>query len=103
MPAELVRRPRADKAEVLAVLAAPTETDSAVWWRRDFTIRALDRLLGHRILSEAKRFAIDHLIIDWHWRHGERMPQWQCAGCRESIGGLETALWRKLALLICSA
>lgn len=89
VPAELVRRLRADKAEVLAVLAAPTETHSAAWWRRAFTIRTLDRVLGNRSLGDATALAFDDLVGKWHWRHGERIPQWQCAGCREPIGGFE--------------
>jgi hypothetical protein len=24
----------------------------------------------------------------WHWLHGVRAPEWECAGCGEPIGGL---------------
>ena len=57
VPAELVRRLRADKAEVLVALSAPPKPHASAWWRREFTVRTLDRLLGNRTLSEAERLA----------------------------------------------
>jgi len=40
-----------------------------------------------RPAGEAARMAWDEIESRWHMRHGERLPHWQCAGCREPIGG----------------
>jgi hypothetical protein len=37
--------------------------------------------------EEAARLAWGELLSRWHMQHGERVPRWQCAGCREPIGG----------------
>jgi hypothetical protein len=39
-------------------------------------------------VGEAARLAWGEIENRWHMRYGERVPDWQCAGCRESIGGL---------------
>jgi hypothetical protein len=39
--------------------------------------------------GEAARLAWSEIENHWHMQHGERVPHWQCAGCREAIGGVE--------------
>jgi hypothetical protein len=46
-------------------------------------------MVGNRSLGEATALAFNDLVVKLHWRHGERIPQWQCAECREPIGGFE--------------
>ena len=38
--------------------------------------------------DEAARLAWGEIENHWHMQYGERVPHWQCAGCREPIGGL---------------
>ena len=38
--------------------------------------------------DEAARLAWAEMQLRWHQLHGRRVPEWQCAGCGESIGGL---------------
>jgi hypothetical protein len=38
--------------------------------------------------GEATRLAWGELECRWHRLHGERVPEWQCAGCREPVGGM---------------
>jgi hypothetical protein len=38
--------------------------------------------------GEAARLAWGQIESHWHMHYGERAPHWQCAGCREPIGGL---------------
>jgi hypothetical protein len=40
--------------------------------------------------AEAARIAWGEIEHHWHMQHGERLPHWQCAGCREPIGGLSS-------------
>jgi hypothetical protein len=92
IPGQLVLGLREAKAEVLAALAALERdadlVESPVWWRREFTVRTLGRMLGNRSLEEAERLAFEYLIVEWHRRHCQRVPEWQCAGCGNPIGGL---------------
>jgi hypothetical protein len=37
--------------------------------------------------DEAAQLAWGELQIRWHRLHGEHLPQWQCAGCGEPLGG----------------
>ncbi len=61
----------------------------ATWWRRHFQVRVITRgLTGARPRAEAERLAFGDLVVEWHRLHGERLPEWQCAGCDEPIGGL---------------
>jgi hypothetical protein len=39
-------------------------------------------------IGEAGRLAWGEVENHWHMQYGERAPHWQCAGCREPIGGL---------------
>jgi len=81
VPAELVRLLREAKAEVLATL-------SPSWWRRQFAVRTIDHELGGaRPHDDAARLAWGELECRWHRLYGERIPEWQCAGCGEPIGG----------------
>ena len=84
VPGELVRLLREAKAEVLATL-------SPGWWRRQFVVRTIDHELGGaRSHDDAARLAWVELECRWHMQRGERLPDWQCAGCGEFIGGIET-------------
>ena len=38
--------------------------------------------------DEAARLAWGEIENHWHMQYGERVPHWQCAGCREPIGGV---------------
>ena len=38
--------------------------------------------------DEAARLAWGEMQLRWHQLHGRRVPEWQCAGCGEPIGGL---------------
>jgi hypothetical protein len=38
--------------------------------------------------GKAGRLAWGEIENQWHMRNGERVPDWQCAGCRAPIGGL---------------
>jgi hypothetical protein len=89
IPADLVRQLRAAKAELLAALSLPPERRDAGWWRREFTIRTLDRLIGNRDREEAERLAFNDLVVEWHRQQGERVPRNLCAGCRRPLGSAE--------------
>ena len=39
-------------------------------------------------IGEAARLAWGEVENYWHMQYGECAPHWQCAGCREPIGGL---------------
>jgi hypothetical protein len=102
IPAELVRRLREAKTEVLAALAPaanpPDSLDRSgserAWWHSHFTIRTIDRELGGtRSHAEAARLAWGELECRWHRLYGARLPEWRCAGCGSPIGG-----WRALPL-----
>jgi hypothetical protein len=92
----------ANKPLVLAALApakavcepnkvAGCGPSEAACWRRRFHVPVLAReLIGDRSRAGAERLAFGDLVVEWHGEHGERMPAWQCAGCREPIGGLES-------------
>ena len=57
-------------------------------WRAFYDERAAIREFdGQRPRAEAERLAWGELQNEWHRRHGERTPSWQCAGCREPISG----------------
>jgi hypothetical protein len=84
------------KPEVMAALV-PAETASAAaehrpdpaWWRRHYLVRTINwELSGARPESRARGIAWDELLNEWHRRHAAQAPQWQCAGCRQPIGGL---------------
>jgi hypothetical protein len=58
-------------------------------WRARYAARSFHWLLdGSRSWQEAERVAWGELQCDWHWLHRARVPEWQCAGCGEPIGGL---------------
>src|SRR6266568_6045719 len=94
VPAELVRRLREAKAEVLAALApaelAPQNLDRGgagrAWWQRHFIIRTIDRELGgYRSRHEAELLAFGDMILEWHRRHGARLDLRRCAGCDDDL------------------
>jgi hypothetical protein len=39
--------------------------------------------------EEAAQIAWGEIVDRWHRLHGERAPEWQCAGCGEPIDGFE--------------
>lgn len=89
VPAQLVRRLREAKKEVLAALAPaanpPWSLDRGgserAWWHRHFIIRIIARELGgYRSRSDAELLAFADMILEWHRRYGAR-PDHRCAGC----------------------
>jgi hypothetical protein len=70
-------------SELVSDRAVPTP---ATYWRA----RHREALAYWRALhpvDEAAGFAWGEMQVRWHSLHGERVPHWQCAGCREPIGG----------------
>lgn len=77
----VARRLIGHKPEVLAAL------DQAAHWQ----VRHREALAHWRVFhaeGEAARLAWGELECRWHRLYGERIPEWQCAGCGEPIGGL---------------
>src|SRR5712691_8698193 len=70
-----------NKAEVVAALAGPSD-----WHARHR--EALSYWVALHPADEAARLAWGELECRWHRLHGEQVPEWQCAGCGEPIGGL---------------
>jgi hypothetical protein len=62
-------------------------TPAAAWRTRHR--EALAYWSGFHPAGEAAGLAWGEIENHWHIQHGERVPHWQCAGCREPIGGLE--------------
>jgi len=89
VPADLVRRLRQTKAEVMAALEVPhadVRSDDAAWWKRQFAIRVIERQLGgERPHDEAARLAFGDLINEWHRRHGSCLEEDCCAGCGDEL------------------
>jgi hypothetical protein len=70
------------KPALLALLAEATD------WRARLR-EALTYWSTSHPAGEAAWFAWGEIENHWHMQHGERVPHWQCAGCREPIGGLK--------------
>jgi hypothetical protein len=113
---ELAERVRAAKPMLLAALADTARKVSAAQgggglnpWRNgaiaqhsssDRAVRtpAVDWRARHRealthwsashTADEAARLAWGEMQDRWHRLHGARVPEWQCVGCGEPIGGL---------------
>ena len=90
----------AHKAEVLAALAPAsaskcTDQDAAVAateagrWRDRLATRIVDWFQEDRGWQEARRLAWGDVENEWHERHGQRWPSWQCAGCNAPLGGAQ--------------
>lgn len=82
-----------NKPQVMAVLALArtavvVDKVDAAWWRREYRVRTLHRLVTARTLGEAEVLAWGDLQNRWHRSHGKRVPSGQCAGCDQPIGGL---------------
>lgn len=97
IPAALIVRLRATKADVIAALVSSTyapRPDSvgmgdATWWRRRFAVRTIHwELGGYRSLLDAQRLAFAEMLDEFREDHGRRWPAWQCAGCDAPLGGL---------------
>jgi hypothetical protein len=71
------------KAESSEGQAIPTP--AADWRARNREARAHWGTLHPA--EEAAGLAWGELLIEWHKRHGQRWPVWQCAGCGAPIGG----------------
>jgi hypothetical protein len=85
LPNALVERLRAAKPELLGALATPAEKD-------DWHARHREALSHWRALhpeGEAAALAWGELQNRWHRLFGARVPEWQCAGCGEPIGGFD--------------
>jgi hypothetical protein len=82
LPADLVACIRAAKPALLAAL------DGAPKWHARHR-EALAYWGALHPAGEAARLASGELQGRWHRLHGERVPEWQCAGCGGSIGEVE--------------
>jgi hypothetical protein len=81
LPAHLVARIREAKPALLSAL------DEALDWRARHR-EALAYWGALHGAGEAALLAWGELLSRWHRLHGQRAPEWQCAGCGEAIGGL---------------
>jgi hypothetical protein len=79
----MVRLLAANKTEILAAVAQATS------WRARHC-EALAHWSTLRPMDEAAELAWGELEDRWHRLHGTRTPRWQCAGCRQPIGGLSS-------------
>jgi hypothetical protein len=71
-------------------LTADASWDRAVLAPPDWHVRhreALANWSAFHPAGEAAHLAWGEIENHWHMQHGERVPHWQCAGCRELIGG----------------
>jgi hypothetical protein len=72
-------------------LTADASWDRAVVAPPDWRVRHCEALAywsAFHPAGEAARLAWGEIENLWHMQHGERVRHWQCAGCREPIGGL---------------
>jgi hypothetical protein len=82
LPPDLIARIREAKSALLMALAdGPSD-----WHARHR--EALAYWSAFRPPDEAARLAWGELQNRWHWLHGGCLPEWQCAGCGEPIGGV---------------
>jgi hypothetical protein len=71
-------------------LMADVSWDRAVLAPSNWRVRHCEALAywsAFHPAGEAAHLAWGEIENHWHMRHGERVPHWQCAGCREPIGG----------------
>jgi hypothetical protein len=95
IPGDLVKRLRESKTDLVRALLLAKQSaginDDPAWWRRHYIVRTVDwALSGDRPGKPAQGLAWGELLNEWHNRHGTRVPQWQCAGCEQAIGGVAT-------------
>jgi len=88
VPAELVRRIREAKSELLAAVS-PQGYETRYWHER-FTALTFAWGAGKRDWQSARPLAWGDLQNKWHTKHGRRWPSWQCAGCEKPIGSLDS-------------
>jgi hypothetical protein len=81
LPPDLIARIRDAKPALLAALDGPTD------WRTRYREATAHWGALHPPV-EAAGLAWGELLARWHRLHGERTPEWQCAGCGAPIGGL---------------
>ena len=86
-----VSNPQRNGATVQHLMAESTsdraDPTPAVKWRAR-NREALAYWSTFHPADEAARLAWGEIENHWHMQYGERVPHWQCAGCREPIGGL---------------
>jgi hypothetical protein len=82
IPGELVRTMRDRKVELLAALAEAAE------WRARYREALAHRSMLHPA-EEAAGIAWGEMVNRWHKLHGEKVPEWQCAGCGALLGGFD--------------
>jgi hypothetical protein len=94
VPAELVRRLREAKVEILALVAPLSETKDrakvadpaeARHWHDRFAARIVHWCHDDRGWEEAERLAFGELILAWHRFHGARPEPGRCAGCGDDL------------------
>jgi hypothetical protein len=85
----VVRGPRRAEPIALLLLAHKPTVIAALAgeWRARHR-EALAYWSSLRTVEEATGLAWGEMEYRWHRMHGERAPEWQCAGCGEPIGGL---------------
>ncbi len=95
------KKPRIDSSEVAGAApcrdtsdtaSAHREASQALWdapdWMAFYDERAAIREYdGHHSRAAAEQFAWSELQCEWHRLHGERSPDWQCAGCGKPVSG----------------
>jgi hypothetical protein len=77
----VVRQLAEHKAEILTALAEATS-----WAARHR--EAVKYWSALHPADEAAELAWGEMQVRWHRLHGQRLLQWQCAGCGQAIGGL---------------
>jgi hypothetical protein len=82
LPPDLVERVRAMKPALLTILG-----EAADWRARHR--EALAHWSALHPAAEAAGISWGELQGRWHRLRGERVSEWQCAGCRAPIGGCE--------------
>jgi hypothetical protein len=98
VPAELVRRVRDLKRDVLAALtraqraSTPVNRDrmdtAEAWsWHEWQAARIVHWFGGGHPWDESQRLAFGELILAWHGRHGALPDPGRCAGCDDEFPG----------------
>ena len=88
---EGVLYPRRNRATAQHLLTGPAPDRAipkpAAHWSARYR-EALAYWSAFHPAREAARLVWGEIESRWHMQYGERAPHWQCAGCREPIGGL---------------
>jgi hypothetical protein len=87
----LIRGPRRAEPVVRLIAMHKPEVMAALANGADWRARHREALAHWSALhtaGEAAGIAWQEMQVRWHRLHGERISEWQCAGCGEPIGGL---------------